>query len=50
VRRNISDEEITSENVLNVVGNIVEAIVPFVKSSFPESSNFGADIPHRLHT
>jgi hypothetical protein len=50
VRRNISDEEITSENVLNVVGNIVEAIVPFVQSSFPECSNFGTDIPHRLHT
>jgi hypothetical protein len=31
LRRNISDEEITSENALNIVGEIVEAIEPFVR-------------------
>ncbi|KAN0098684.1 Conserved hypothetical protein (DUF2461) domain containing protein [Hyaloscypha variabilis] len=30
LRRNISDEEITSENALNIVGEIVEAIEPFI--------------------
>lgn len=50
MRKNISDEEIMSENVLNVVGNIVEAIVPFVQTSFQECTNFDADIPRRLHT
>lgn len=50
MRRNISDEEITSGNVLNIVGNIVEAIVPFVQFSFQECSKFDADIPYRLRT
>jgi hypothetical protein len=31
LRKNISDEEITSENGLKIVGDIVEAIEPFVR-------------------
>jgi len=30
MRKTISDEEILSENVLEIVGDIVEAIEPFV--------------------
>jgi uncharacterized protein (DUF2461 family) len=35
LRKNISDKEITSENGLNIVGDIVEAIEPFVAYSIP---------------
>lgn len=35
LRRNISDEEITSENGVNIVGDIVGAIEPFVRISHP---------------
>jgi hypothetical protein len=53
LRRNISDEEITSENALNIVGDIVEAIEPFVKippSTMQTSlAHFIADSPSRSH-
>ncbi len=44
LRRNISDEEITSENGLSIVAAIVEAIEPFVTSSGPCCGNLNPNL------